>query len=211
MYERHTTRFMEPLDGTVGSLGRYVDLAKKGGHLDELRKPTSVMAALWGLKRVFAYVRLMARQQHQHREAEDDIVRKLIKLLPKFDILSMVRDAVCITEQLASDGDGQRVPSALRLRGGPVERPAIQGCPAYDRRRVPLLVGSARPSVRSCGVPQDFDDVRIYVTGVVGQVFATMTQTCQYLFVTTSSASMFDRRANAGTITATRLRKAHIA
>ena len=50
----------------------------------------------------------------------------------------------------------RRVPSAARLRphrGGPVERPAIGGRPAYDRRRVRPLVGSARPSRRSRGVP----------------------------------------------------------
>ena len=62
-------------------------------------------------------------------------------------------------------GDGQRVPSAPRLRphrGGPVERPAIGGRPADDRRRVPPLVDGAWPSRRSRGVPQDFDDVRTY-------------------------------------------------
>ena len=53
---RHTARFVE-------ALGRYVDLEKRGGHMDELRKahkPTSVTAALWGLKRAFTYVRLAA-------------------------------------------------------------------------------------------------------------------------------------------------------
>ncbi|KAI0222057.1 hypothetical protein LSAT2_026686, partial [Lamellibrachia satsuma] len=120
MYARHTARFIEALGGTVGGLGRYVELTKKGGHLDELRKAhklTSVKAALWGLKRAFAYVRLAsmtdlfaadfcrhaeerignwtvnlkadaARQRHRHREAEDDVVRKLIELLPKFDVPS---------------------------------------------------------------------------------------------------------------------------
>ena len=66
-------------------------------------------------------------------------------------------------------GDGQQVPSAPRLspnRGGPVERPAIEGRPGDDRRRVPPLVGGARPSRRSRGVPQDFDDVRISATGL---------------------------------------------
>ena len=47
----------------------------------------------------------VVRQRHQHKEAEDDIARKLIKLLPKFDALSTVRDAVRIAEQLASDGN----------------------------------------------------------------------------------------------------------
>ena len=63
MYARHTARFVEALGGIVGGLGRYVDLAKKGGLLDELRKahkPTFVTAALWGLKRAFAYIRLAA-------------------------------------------------------------------------------------------------------------------------------------------------------
>ena len=46
-----------------------------------------------------------ARQCHLHREAEDDIVRKLIQLLAKFDVHSTVRDAMRIAEQLASDGD----------------------------------------------------------------------------------------------------------
>ena len=81
-------------------------------------------------------------------------------------------------------GEGQRVPSSPRLsphRGGPVERPAIEGRPGDDRRRVPSLVGGAQPSRRAGGVPQDFDDVRICSTG------------------------------HACTITATRLRKAHIA
>ena len=55
-----------------------------------------------------------ARQWHLHREAEDDIVRKLILLLPKFDVLSTVRDAMRIVEELASDGDRLATASEFR-------------------------------------------------------------------------------------------------
>ena len=55
-----------------------------------------------------------ARQRHLHREAEDDIVRKLIQLLPKFDVLSTVRDAMRIAEELASDGDRLATASEFR-------------------------------------------------------------------------------------------------
>ena len=55
-----------------------------------------------------------ARQCHLHSEAEDDIVRKLIQLLAKFDVLSTVRDAMRIVEELASGGDRMATASEFR-------------------------------------------------------------------------------------------------
>lgn len=58
MYTRHTARYVEGLSGTVGGLGCYVNLTKKGAHLDKLHKvhkPMSVKAVLWGLNRAFMF------------------------------------------------------------------------------------------------------------------------------------------------------------
>ena len=108
--------------------------------------------------------------QRRHREEADTVVAEVRRPLHRARRNAHRGRAVLGRRQ---EGDGQRVPSAPRLRphrGGPVERPAIGGRPAVDRRRVPPLVGGARPSRRSRGVPQDFDDVRICATGLIGGV-----------------------------------------
>lgn len=281
MYARHAARFVEALGGTVGGLARYVELAKKGGHLDELRKthkPTSVKAALWGLRRAFAYVRLAsmtelfaadfcrhaeerignwtvnmkadaARQRHRHREAEDDVVRKLIGLLPEFDGLSTVRDAVSTAERLASDGGGLATGGEFRrlrdyvlievARSNGQRSGAVLHMTVDEFDRSSAVHGHHVVHVACHKTSSTYGSARLVLSDETHRHAATLVtvrsgvvpRSCPYLFATASGGSLpashlttamteafrrdglvvSDRRGNACTITATRLRKAHIA